>query len=468
MAVSNLELVLWTLSDIRARHLRLRGAYQILHRTAEPGERVFLASAQEEPLTKLQEFEKDVTDAFEKIEELSRGKSWPPAAVSLLSQTARRGYLAFDLTQVSLFPYLPLAPRPPADTGSFLARALGLSPTRKSHRERFALTYGRYSNWDSRAFPIGPRTVAVIPVPFVDTLTPLRWPLLVHELAHWSPPGGKGVTTELLAEAMRKQLNLSADEEIPADVSRAVEELYADRVAFQACGMAYAYALAVEGARDDAAAHIAREGVPSLHQRLHRLGGQAADLAESLPTLWRGSDVEFDVREWRALDQAIGGLAPTATRVDDEIVQVAKGRLKAGRPSPSVCTQPPLTATQESLILQGLPPAPAGLSRKQKRDYDAPILALFNSALDQPCSDAEILVAAWEAEFDERVEDRIGALKKPISLGLGPKDRGERIADESPPLFQRDTALRHSLQVAAVHRWFLEWDQKLSEAEANR
>src|SRR5687768_6079735 len=108
-----------------------------------------------------------------------------------IADLTRTAFDALSEVQLQIFPYLPLNSQPPADIGFFLARCVGRSPTRPSHRRQFGLTFGRFSSWVSASFGAPPDPeVAVIPIPYTEALTPLRWPILVHELGHWLLPDG--------------------------------------------------------------------------------------------------------------------------------------------------------------------------------------------------------------------------------------------------------------------------------------
>ncbi|MBW3578778.1 MAG: dCTP deaminase [Actinobacteria bacterium] len=369
----------------------------------------------------------------------SAPESWPPAIRRSLANLTRTGFDKLATTQLELFPYLPLGPRPSADLMFFLARVVDMSPTRPAHQRRFTVSYSPFSDWNSRVFESSAQSVVALPIPFAETFTPLRWPLLVHEFGHWLGPGGEPLKSKI-DDALQERYG----DAVSAEKEHAFDEILADLIAYRACGLAYLYALAAEG-------HLALRGghadrPPRILIRLQQLGDEGNAVAAGLPDEW---DYEVEVTDEQrdfAVSLAelaaglVEGFSPQSPR--NNVVARARRLLGAHEPASSVQVIEPVRANLEMLR------AHAALRER-----------FFQAAIDTPCTDAEILRAAWEEELADPAT-QLGWLELP---GLGDEDGEAGIENAVAKLASRDIALSRSLQAAAVHRWLLQWDDDIRE-----
>lgn len=446
-------LLLYTLLDVRNRQLRFLGAIEELRRTSVAGESEVLSGARDSMISALSSFEGELRDVLDPVLTESPdpdddyGLSVRRSALTL----GENGFNAYARVQRDVFPYLALGPRPPADVGFFLARAFGLSPTEVEDRRSFALTYGRYPAWDSRIFD-SPAPVAGIPIPIGETLTPLRWPLLVHELAHWFQPGGE----RLRQTAERALLEAFHRDDLPVSLSAPFGEFYADLVAYRTCGPSYVYALAKEAHLASAENRKSDEFSPSMRVRLRLLGSEVQPFLEGLPEGWLPpqSEVEdFDalVRVHEVAQRLLEELPAQETR--DEVIGQITALLKNGEPASGVhmSNEPSLGVLAEVV--------------RTRRDGDATLRNnVFGSAVDTAGTDAEILVAAWLGEVDRPSQQIYADLEDSPIPEAGEPTTAEELERAIGVLAARDTAVSRSLAAGAVHRWLTRYDETIERA----
>src|SRR5258708_21852407 len=144
----------------------------------------------------------------------------------------------------------------------------------------------------------------MIPISFVETATPLRWPLLIHELGHWLLPGGRS-----LADIARPELRKTLKEDPLSSQTEAIfAEVFADQVAYRSCGLAYAYALASEAALSgEEAHHTGAASAPNVLTRLEMIGDQVREWAADLPQEWFDAPPQ-DQKRARDISAVVTGL----------------------------------------------------------------------------------------------------------------------------------------------------------------
>lgn len=432
------SLLLFGLKDIRDRHLRLIGALEELSRVADIGELRFLEAVIQTVKNRLRTYDSRVIDALDPIILTQDDLEFLNAARANLATLAKDGFNGYAKVLLEAFPHLPLNRRPSADVGFYLARAYNMSPTRQTHRSKFALNHGRYTVWESRAFSTEHAAVATIPVPFGEALTPLRWPLFVHELAHWYKPGGEPIHDESHARLKEE----FATEELPVAIVEAFEEVFSDLAALRACGPSYVLALAKE-AQLAPSQHHGRSFVPPVRQRLLLMGTEIGDLVASLPPEWDSGGDAVDAEMLRRVRKVAEQLLPESRQENrPEVVMAARELLSKGQPASGVHLVPG-------------PPITVLLSVLNERPNNSKDLlnGIFNAAVDTVCTDSEILEAAWMNELDQPPEALFGQLQAATESLEDASDGVARMA-------KLDTAVTGSLQAAGVHRWLVEWDDR--------
>jgi dCTP deaminase len=283
-------------------------------------------------------------------------------------------------------------------------------------------------------------SVATVPIPFTETLTPLRWPLLVHELAHWYLPGGRSLS-DIADIKLQERFG-----DVSAETKSTFEEIFADLVAFRAHGLTYCLAFALE-AYLSSPAETTAQLLPSPRRRLRLLATDDFPwlVDGSIPSIW-------------PLD-AGGGIT------DERLIEISEVALEL-----LADFQPPrskATAVQQArhLLARGEAASAAHADQQDISDESfASLLAegdfdmaahqhwLFAAATDEPCSDAEVLEAAWLLEVD----------RPPVEILAELTARDASLDDAVAALATRDTSISRSLQSAAVHRWLREWDETIA------
>lgn len=438
-------MALTALRDVRQRHLRFLAGVRALRRVDDPGLVAVVDAGADAVLNRLRQFELQLSFVLsERANEPTDPTQWSDIMRESIADLTRTAFDALSEVQLQIFPYLPLDSRPPADIGFFLARCVGRSPTRDSHRRQFGLTFGRYSSWVSASFGSPPdQEVAVIPIPYAEALTPLRWPLLAHELGHWLMPNGRRPQDVAREEAA----TLAKTDDPPAWLIGAVEEVLADRIAERACGMAYGLSLAREAHLASLAHHAQVHPVaPSVTARLAVLDG-GPELIQALPVEWRLPPAKSEQEEplLRARARALE-LLPTSDELAPRprVVEAAQALLASGQPASGVRLSPPLDQEQ----LESLRPGLAD---------EAAVRGAFASATDTACRDSELLEAAWRNDVLTPPMQVVEELAVPLLNA----ERGldiPRVGNAVAAVLKSDTALSRSLQAAAVHAWLVKWD----------
>ena len=465
-------LMWWGLRDVRDRYLRLLTALDEFKATAtREGKRVF-ELAKKPLLQELEEFEHDVRslDPAGLARAAARGQN---EAALLALHSYRRTY---QLTTSRLFPYLPLGAHPPDDLRHFLSRALGLSLLNDEDQQRFSLAYSGKPFWEvAELLPLddtsvtGGARVAVIPVPFTETLTPLRWPLLVHELAH--AVIGPAEISELAA-ALAAATIPGLPEEGPLD--ELAEELLADAAAERACGPAYEWAFATETMffMRSEAGHLRTPVEQDARTRCALLGSGLGLMPSTLPS-------QLDVTITDEISAAISGSIVKALTADGVNVvsadQMAQDTLIELRGNAKIDHRPvlPDVVADDPVLTRTLREAIAGhcappdevrksvIAELVAELAGAPAPAVVDPTLSQRfahihVSDAEILTAAWEFYANETAEQQEQAFWAETVLEGATFDL-DRMSEAQSRVVRFDTYVARSLESAAVHRWLVEY-----------
>jgi len=433
------SLLVWTLIDVRERHLRLIRLLRELRGPASPAGREFLRAAGTLVERDLRQFEEQLSRVLSGADS-EDPDAWSSQFRGTVVNLARQRFAKLALTQQELYPYLPLDRRPSADIWYFTARRFAMSANLESHRKRIAISFGRFSEWTSRVFQSETQAVTMIPIPLIETATPLRWPLLVHELAHWLLPGGAS-----LAEVARPKLEGALGEHHLSTRSEATfAELFADQVAYRSCGPAYAYALASEAAVSIGGAHHATGALaPDLVTRLKALGPKVETWVSELPSEWFIGVTEKVPRlaEISAVvSELLERFRPSAVR--DEVVKIATTALRAGQSISAVRTAAPLNEEDYRSLV-------SGADELKQAEF-------FRRAAEEPCTDAEILLAAWMCETDFTATEQVKRVRTAVAHeGLSLETLNN--------LARFDVTVSRSLQAAYVHSMLRRWDPKIRD-----
>lgn len=438
-------LLLSAVRDIRDRYIRLLHGLAELRRHPDPGARTLLDVASAEVAQGLTEFETVVQTTLEQraFEDSPNSPDlWSEDYLLSWPDVARNGFSNLAGLQRRLVQYLPIPSSPPADIGFFLARGVDLSPTRPSHRERFALSHSMFSLWESQDFGTDV-SVPAVPVPYSETLTPLRWPLLLHELGHFVLPAtdaDRRDGNDTVSVVIHRELG----DDVSAGQRRAFEEVLADRVAEQHCGVAYLLALLREFQLVSMAKHAHDpEVAPATLSRL-RLLGAWPDIEPHIPVPWI-----------RALER--DGPAADLTWARDVAMSLVPNR-------PSLMARPEVVSQAIDLLKLGQPASAVRLIGEPSDGFlvaetdlgglnDGDIDDLFLHGVDQACNDAEILQAAWALESGRSAEEHLEELER--TFLDGGSISAASVKEYRLTLARKDTAISRSLQAAAVHSWLV-------------
>lgn len=475
-------LVWWSLRDLRDRYLRLLQSFREFRGPATtPGKQVF--DACEQTLREeLRLFENELASPSQQ-----EALNWAVETNNLerairIPRDHRREY---NQTAAQLFPYIPLGPHPPDDLRFFLMRSLGLSLYRQSHDNRFSLAYSGKPFWEMRELPPSSDEplVAVVPVPFPESLTPFRWPLLVHELGHVIDGTGReqrATSAEAVAETLLRLFPPQSDynSDRPQKILIA-HELLADAVAFRACGMAYLWAFITEALFQDQltpwAAHLSRPGMVDAQTRIAVMDPEFKRLplsesmelpdttlpAEVIETVHQsvtatlneqGVDL-LSAERWASLATAelqAGGSAPNRPTLPVSILsdttRLSELRDAVSPPRDSTVVSPN-SATIDYLRGE-LPSAPApGVLRT-----NAETRRVSHAA----ATDAEILTAAWCNYVEGDAEHQRTLCSEEAVIASDGRLAPERLDRGLQRVVTHDTNVARSLESAAVHRWLAE------------
>lgn len=368
--------------------------------------------------------------------------NWESKAFANLAAAAAKGFQRLDFQQKLAFPYVAVDYSLPADVEHFLFRAMGLSLSSPSHRSALALYPAEDAEWGSMSVPNISKDsiVAAVDVPFVEARTPIRWPLLAHEVAHHIAFQGR--QAEALVVTALARLEHSAHAPSPGVVT----EVIADREAERSTGVSYALALALEGYLDSYEKH-SKPGYPTIRQRIASLKLGSA-IVDYLPNEWHldgdrigengepeSSSSPTDL-QMQAAKQLADELVPQPETTRPEVVKAARDLIRAGEPFGSVPRSHLVSHDEASN--EGVSPAAA--------DVPNP----FYLASDCALTDAEILEASWAETIEQSPKSLVEAIITDIA------------DDEGSRLDHLDVRLSRSLQSAAVHRWLEEWDENIA------
>lgn len=441
--ISPAGLVLSGVLDIRHRFLRLIAGVRAAMAAADPGTRSVLTVVSGNCELNLTRHAAGVKAQL-LTAELTEGDNperWPSGRLQRIAERAVSGFLTLSSDHAKIYAQVPGTPRLREDLKYLLYRSLDLSLVSKRHELLISAIPSESLQWQTLGFQSadGLTRTASVAVPWLESLGPLRWPLLVHEVGHHFLPHGESANA-IIDDAAKRH----------AWRSDAFEEILADAVAQRYIGAAYSFALAREGYLYSYKGHVT--GGLSIQQRLEALGAPS-DLLAALPAQWQlgqrrtlsGESAEpvddavvSEMREvamevLRALDAEFGG---PSRPVDLVSVSMARPLLAILEPAPAV-----LDRNAQGRVKQAL--------RRRRRNAAAPMEDILDAAVHRPLSDAEIYEAAWREEVDRPATEFVKDLLCDIAT---PPD----IDREVDKVVRSDECLARSLQSAAVHRWLVD------------
>lgn len=444
MSLSSVGLLLSGLVDVRQRFLRVLAGLDGALLAADDGPRAVLAARRRELLRTLREHAAAAQSAV-LAAQVSGGEDplqWSEALLTRLAVVGVNGFDRLTMQHLELFRHLPRKALPREDIGYLLYRSLDLSLMSRTHARLISVSESERLTWETTSFTEGEgQRTAAVALPWGETLSPLRWPLVVHELGHYLLPGGD--------DGFKKIELLSAQNDWPPD---AFEEVVADAVAQRAFGDAYAFALAREGYLLSYAKHAPNS--LTVARRL-KLLETPADLLAALPADWKldvreslqgADDVSVDDETANLMRQAAVTLVGAMTANRASAVAEARKLLRAGEPSPGVMLETDATSKVDAALTEVL---------DGKSLDEAP--AVLGLAVHESLRDGEIYEAAWREETEQSVDGMIAILSDALV------DHGHVVAEQKK-LLDFDTWLARSLQSAAVHRWLQSTATLLSSA----
>jgi dCTP deaminase len=391
-----------------------------------------------------------------------------PQTAESWSRLSRLQSQSLAETQRDLFKYIPMPSTVPADVGFFLARGAGLSATRESHRQRFGLTVTRFSRWESEAYGEAPSRVAALPIPYAERLTPLRWPLLLHELGHHILPAdddarrsGQDDTETVIGSALGPDASAQASAEY--------REVLADRVAELHCGPAYAFALLRETILADVVPQ-ARTGRPVEDDDTAAKEESTTKHTQESPSI-RARLTMLDA--WTHIDAIVpDAWRPILVEGNDE-ANLGPARAEAVRRMPARPDLEPRKGVVEAIIRLMRRDEPAG----SVRVIDDPIPSAlagqpkevveraFLAAADLVVRDSELLAAAWTIDScrhpEEYWKDLSTSLLRPHETGRPSELDADAVKEAIAVLALEDTAYSRGLQSIGVHKWLVEHDDQI-------
>jgi hypothetical protein len=436
-ALTPAGLVLSGALDIRHRYYRLLGSLEEAKLAADLGTRAVLDAMSDDCRERMLEHAHAVRGQVIAAKARSKTASWSDTYLSQIVDRSVNGFTSLTAKHAEVYLQLQDSRKVREDLRYLLYRALNLSLVSSRHEGLVSLKTSGNLQWETTAFRSDGGTTASVSVPWLDSLGPLRWPLVVHEVAHYFLPFGD--------EANDLYTQIAQENGWNAD---AFEEIVADAVAQRHFGAAYSFALAREGYLYSFRKHVT--GGLSVEQRLRALN-DPADLLEALPAQWglaqRNSlgetpegipdDQVTDMRN--KAEEILSDLArvheldPHLNRED----AVASGieLLLATEPAPAV---------QKSTAAEAVEKAIAA----READPNAEVADVAQAAVHIPLTDGEIFEAAWRAEVCRDPDELVRV--------LGSEMTDEVIEIELAEVTKQDIWLARSLQSAAVHRWLVE------------
>lgn len=440
------QLLLSGVLDVRHRFLRAYAGVDEAILSADQGTRTVLSAFRTELRALLREFHDTVSPlilassiSYPNIED------WDTQNLVRLTTVATNGFDDLSGLHANLCRYLPASGPTREDLGFMLNRALGLSLMSRSHAAILSVHQSEMLNWEATSYAANGIQAAAIAVPWVETLTPLRWPLAVHELGHYFLPGGQSVESAIQEVA---------DPTWGKRENSAFEEIVADAVAQRHFGDAYAFALAREGYLLSYKRHS--EQGTSILKRLQLLGGPA-DFLSALPPQWElgqretGDDHTPDIAHGvagemraKAVEMLDSAAAAPAAINRPEVVAAARDLMRRNEPVAAVTGDLVGEGTSEALGV-----LVASLVARSPELEPHTVDSITRLAVQVPITDGEILEAAWREECERDQEYFVAVLG-------GTELTDDQIDIESREIFGRDTWLARGLQSAAVHRWLVE------------
>ena len=500
MNLSSEQLLFISALNVRRRFVRLCSLLNDAGRSATSGKGLLIASLLESTREQLDEYISGVAELDEgaAVKRRKVPGPWDQDSRQRLAKEIYNGHDGFRSKHEEAYPYISEFVKVPNDLRHFLFRSLDLSLVSSTHTGAVALYPSQHLMWESTSSGIGDDAkVAAILVPYSETASPLRWPLLVHELAHHLSPNGDD------SDSRREEAWRGEDDADRARLDDGLRELQADAIAENATGIAYSVALALESPlllHD----HHLRKGGPTVKHRLEYLTHGKA-IANVLPEEWRldGSSAETQpddssltedqlakmievadkfgdgkaivsalLEEWRLDGSSVETQPDDSSLTEDQLAKMIEvaDKLGDGR-ARSVRSELVDRALELKAEGDPIPAVPRYQSHSQTdfenaRSLDLAveedrekIRQLFLSLADVPLSDSDILEAAWSEDLRKDTRQ----IRKEL---LAPTDDSS-MSEEMTALDQQDVLLSRSLQAAAVHRWLVSNDEVIREAVAD-
>lgn len=437
--ITTIGLVLSGALDIRERFLRLLAGIEEARTAADRGTRAILAVRSEQCRIALGEYADDIASqlAIAAIADSEDPNEWSDESIRSIVDSAVHGLITLNGQHLAVYGHIPTGHRIREDLRYLLFRALDLSLVSLHHEVLVSAMPSEHLTWETTVFQSddSKTRTAAVSIPWLESLGPLRWPLVVHEIGHHFLPGGR--STAQIVQQMSRDNSWQPD---------AFEEILADAVAHRYFGDSYAFALAREGYLHSFQRHVT--GGLSVQQRLDALGGPE-DLLELIPGQWNlghRSGIDEETAEavandivaemHAAAEEAVDGgkrAEPNHSR-SAGAVATARALMRTGEPVPAV---------PDSQAASAVARAVAERQESPSRD----IRWVRGAGVHIALSDAEIYEVAWREEVDRPalyfVEQLLNGHE---ALEIGPLMQDVLV---------RDTWLARSLQSAAVHRWLI-------------
>ncbi|MDO3401370.1 hypothetical protein QWI29_15130 [Mycolicibacterium neoaurum] len=432
-------LILSGVMDIRHRFCRLLAGLEEAEAAADPGTRAVLGALAVECRDDLKKHAEAVRGQVIPARAAARSADparWSPSALGNIVERAVTGFVTLATCHHRIFQQLDGSQQVREDLRYLLYRALDLSLVSVRHEALVSLKTSGTLQWETPAFRTATGTTAAVAVPWLESLSPLRWPLVVHEVAHYFLPFGHEATARL-----------NEISQAHGWVTDAFEEVLADAIAQRYFGPAYTFALAREGYLYSYRKHVT--GGLSMEQRLQALK-EPTDLLTALPAQWGLAHREALAGPQAPIDDSVVGAMRAA--VDELLAQLAvdDGSQKAHN-------RPDVVAKAQQLMAQSEPaPAIYGDDCTQRidealqsraDDSGADIGHIVDAAVHTPLTDGEIFEAAWRQEVRQGEVGAVDLLARPLD--------DDTLDKEIAEVTSRDIWLARSLQSAAVHRWLL-------------
>lgn len=427
--------------DIRHRLCRLIGSIEEARSSADRGTRAVLGTLVDECRIALNNNANAVRNqiiAARSAAQTGDPSQWTFSALEEVVNRTVTGFTSLVNRHHEVYPQLDASTSLREDLRYLLFRALNLSLVSLRDEQLVSLKASGNLQWETLAFQTTEGWTASVAVPWLESLAPMRWPLVVHEVAHYFLPFGTE-TNGIISRASNEH-GWSSD---------AFEEILADAVAQRHFGAAYSFALAREGYLYSYQKHVT--GGLSVEQRL-RVLAEPDDLLAALPSQWGLSQrVGIDGAEIAAIDDAtVWDMRQFAHEVLDGVDSANGWTRTFNRPDP---------VNRARALMSNSEPVPGVLAvdadaqidaaiAKRDADSSAEVGDVVDAVVHTPLSDAEIFEAAWREEVGRDIEEMVAHLATPVTDDL--------IEVEIGDVTLRDIWLARSLQSASVHRWLVD------------